>query len=246
MTAKYLVRLDDASPFMDRKKWGKIEEILDKYNVKPLVGVIPNNQDPEIMIEEKNSDFPNICKEWMKKDWQIALHGYTHIYTTQDGGINPIHKRSEYAGHTYEGQCDLISKGYKILKEWCGQDLKYFFAPSHTFDDNTLKALKEKTPIRIISDTMAFKPYKYGDFSIIPQQMGNFRNIKIPGFYTFCFHPNNMDEKAFITFENFIIKNQNKFISFDDVNLNKLHRKSLMSILAQKIYFMIRKIQGKE
>ena len=42
----YILRLDDASDYMDVEKWSRMEELLDKYQIKPLVGVIPDNQDP--------------------------------------------------------------------------------------------------------------------------------------------------------------------------------------------------------
>lgn len=41
----YLFRLDDASEFMDTENWNKIERLFDMYDIKPLVGVIPNNLD---------------------------------------------------------------------------------------------------------------------------------------------------------------------------------------------------------
>ena len=45
MSARYLIRLDDACHTMDTFKWDKIENILDKYSVKPIVSVIPDNKD---------------------------------------------------------------------------------------------------------------------------------------------------------------------------------------------------------
>ena len=45
MSVNYLVRLDDACPQMSHKNWTRIEDILDRYKVLPLVGVIPNNED---------------------------------------------------------------------------------------------------------------------------------------------------------------------------------------------------------
>lgn len=38
---KYILRLDDAAERMDIVKWNRMEVLLDKYNIKPLVGVIP-------------------------------------------------------------------------------------------------------------------------------------------------------------------------------------------------------------
>ena len=35
----YCLRLDDACPQMNTEKWARIERILDKYKVRPIVGV---------------------------------------------------------------------------------------------------------------------------------------------------------------------------------------------------------------
>ena len=45
----YCLRLDDACPQMNAEKWARIERILDKYKVKPIVGVIPENRDPDLL-----------------------------------------------------------------------------------------------------------------------------------------------------------------------------------------------------
>lgn len=46
---EYCIRLDDACPQMNAEKWARIERILDKYKVKPIVGVIPENRDPDFV-----------------------------------------------------------------------------------------------------------------------------------------------------------------------------------------------------
>ena len=38
---KYIIRLDDAAEKMNIDNWEKMENILDRYDIKPLVGVIP-------------------------------------------------------------------------------------------------------------------------------------------------------------------------------------------------------------
>ena len=157
---KYLIRLDDACPYMSKKRWGQVENILDKYGIKPMVGIIPHNEDTVTIIDSEDADFWIKALNWQEKGWTIALHGYNHCYATECGGINPIHKRSEFAGLSLEQQKDKIGKGYRILKEK-GLNPTYFFAPSHTYDENTIKALKEVTPIRLLSDTMGRYPYKY-------------------------------------------------------------------------------------
>jgi len=45
MSARYLIRLDDASATMNRHKWQLIEGVLDQHAIKPIVAVVPDNQD---------------------------------------------------------------------------------------------------------------------------------------------------------------------------------------------------------
>lgn len=241
MKSKYLIRLDDACPQMNKLRWQRMEDILDKYEIKPMVGIIPNNEDPVTCIDPIDPNFVTKALNWQKKGWAIALHGYNHVCTTAIGGINPVHNRSEFAGISLNEQKEKISKGYKVLIDM-GLTPQYFFAPSHTFDWNTLKALVEETPIRVISDTIALYPYKLDEFTVVPCQMGRFRKLPIRGYWTFCFHPNGMDDTAFDAFECFIKANQ--FISFSDIDINMVGRKSKMDSLLSFMYFAIRKIKG--
>lgn len=240
---KYLVRLDDACPYMDKNKWGRIEEILDRYGIKPMVGIIPHNEDVVTIVESEDVDFWERAVSWQVKGWTIALHGYNHCYATESGGINPIHRRSEFAGLLYEVQQNKISEGYKILKGK-GLEPTYFFPPSHTFDENTIEALKEVTPIRLLSDTMGRKPYRYDkDFIIVPCQMGRFREIPLNGYWTFCFHPNIMDDGAIKEFESFIAAHRHQFVSFDSLPIGEAKSKSLIDRLMGWAYLTLRKLK---
>ena len=237
---KYLIRLDDACPYMDRAKWQRMENILDKYGVKPLVGIIPANADTETMIDSDDGDFWQKVQCWKDKGWTLALHGYNHICTTNTFGLNPVHKRSEFAGLSYEQQQEKISAGYKVLKEH-GFDVEWFFAPSHTFDENTLKAIKESTPIRNISDMIATKPYSYKGFIFAPCQMGVLREMPISGYWCACYHPNIMKDEEFVALENFLNVHKQGFITFDE--LPKAAKKSLKDKLLSFAYYTLRRIK---
>ena len=238
---KYLIRLDDACPYMDQKKWLRMEEILNKYGVKPLVGIIPANADPKTMIEQENTLFWEKAKSWEEKGWTIALHGFSHVCKTNTGGINPVHKRSEFAGLPYDIQSKKIREGYSFLKDK-GLDVKWFFAPSHTFDKNTLKAIKENTPIRFISDMIAAKPYLYDGLTFVPCQMGKLRDMPIHGYWCACYHPNIMKDDEFVALEEFIKKHQGDFISFDE--LPEAGNKSFQDWMLSFAYYTLRRIKG--
>lgn len=237
----YLIRLDDACPTMDKQRWNRIESILDSFGVKPMVGVIPANADPKQKVDKPDPNFWAKVKNWEDKGWAIALHGYDHLYISNNGGINPLWNRSEFAGVALEEQKEKIRKGVEILKSK-GLNPKYFFAPSHTFDLNTLKALDECTDIRIISDTIATKPYKWNGFIFIPQIGGHCRDMKFNGIWTFCLHPSGMDENAFKNLEKFLLKNQDKFTSFSNIDYDEIIKdKGMIDKLLSFIFFFHRK-----
>lgn len=84
--SKYLLRLDDASDYMDVEKWQRMENLLDKYGIKPLVGIIPDNKDASLIYNYKQDlEFWNKAKNWKNKGWELALHGCYHKYTTKEG-----------------------------------------------------------------------------------------------------------------------------------------------------------------
>ena len=241
MKINYLIRLDDACPFMDAMKWQRVEDILDNYGVKPLIGIIPANADSETIINQEDLLFWEKVHQWIGKGWEIALHGYDHVCITQDGGINPVHHRSEFAGLGYEEQAKKISDGFDVLKKY-GIEPCYFFAPSHTFDENTLRAIKDYTPIRKISDLIATKPYKKGVFTIVPCQMGKLREIPIPGYWCACYHPNMMKDIEFEALETFLKVHQRDFISFGE--LPEAGRKTIIDRLLSFAYYTFRRIKG--
>lgn len=237
--AKYLIRLDDASEYMDVYKWKRVEEIFESYGIKPIVGIIPDNQDEQLTgIYEQDNLFWKKVNRWIEKGWIPALHGCEHRYVTTQGGINPVNKKSEFAGLPYEIQAEKIERGWKILKDH-GIKAEIFFAPSHTFDENTLQALKDKTEIRVISDTIAFDIYKKDDFWFIPQQSGRARKLPFK-IVTFCYHPNTMKEEDYNRLDVFIKKNHKRFIIFDRSVL-KLRRFGGVDWILRKIYFLRRK-----
>lgn len=245
MLNQYLIRLDDACPTMHKERWAKIEEILDKYNIKPMVGVIPNNKDPKQVLSECDASFWKHVKDWESKGWAIALHGYDHEYSSSDGlrGLNPMWNRSEFAGLSLEEQKYKIREGVKILRN-NGISPKYFFAPSHTFDENTIEALRQESDIRVISDTIGRKPYRKADFVFIPQVVGHCTEMPISGIWTFCLHPNGMTDADFIATEKFTRNHQNEFISFDDINYEEVGLKTTFDKLLSWLFFFQRKVRG--
>lgn len=234
----YLMRLDDASEYMDLEKWKRMEKLLDKYSVKPIYGIIPANKDPELLKYNKVNKFWELMKTWEEKGWTPALHGYNHIFETSEGGLNPVNNRSEYAGVSLEIQKQKIKDGYNLLKSHnIIPDI--FFAPAYTFDTNTLIALKEESLIRIICDTIANDIYFKDEFYYIPQQSGHCQKLPFK-ITTFCYHPNIMNDIDFERLEVFLKNYSKNFINFKIVKLKKRNY-SFLDKLFRKIYFVRRK-----
>ena len=238
MKQKLLLRLDDAADRMDVEKWQRMENLLDKYNIKPLVGVIPDCQDPMMMKYEKDGAFWDKVHRWIEKEWTIALHGYRHVYDSNDGGINPVNTFSEFAGHSCEEQAKRIRDGIRILRAH-GVEPNVFFAPGHTFDKSTLKAIKDETNIRVISDTIAWDAYKESDFAFIPVQSGRVRKLPFKT-VTYCYHPNTMTDTDFFKLEKFLMTHSKHFSTVIDAKDTK-RRYSFVDKVFSKIYFSRRK-----
>lgn len=238
----YLIRLDDASEYMNLEKWGKIEALLDNYDIKPIVGVIPRNQDITLMDRyQRDLTFWSKVYAWNSKGWVIAMHGYTHIYSSHSGGINPINFQSEFAGLPLDKQKEKIKLGMQVFQEH-KLNPRIFFAPSHTFDMNTLEALKHESSIRIISDTVANDIYKMGDFYFIPQQSGHVQNLPFK-VTTFCYHPNSMSNKDFEFLECFIKKKKDKIGNFEDLTF-KDRKFDMFDQFLKRMYFSIRAVRS--
>jgi predicted deacetylase len=199
--AKFLIRLDDACETQDEAKWTAIESLLEGLKIKPIVAVIPSNSDISLHFNKKNTNFWEKVKDWEKKGWTIAQHGYQHTYhdIKKELLILPFHNRSEFAGLDFQQQADLIEKGYaKFISH--GIKPKVWIAPSHAFDKNTLEALKNITPIRVISDGIACHPFPQEDLMFIPQQLW-WPKWRPFGVWTVCLHPNSMSFEEIASLE---------------------------------------------
>ena len=147
------MRLDDAAEKMDIEKWNRMEQLLDKYSIKPLVGVIPICKDPMMDKYEKDNVFWDKVHRWMNKGWTIALHGYEHVYCTRNGGINPVNKRSEFAGLSLDEQKRKIREGVSVFRE-NGIEPEVFYA---LLDQELEDDIENKYPVHKTSYVMSSK-----------------------------------------------------------------------------------------
>ena len=237
----YILRLDDACPFMKWNIWLKLENLFDKYQIKPIIGVIPDCKDPKLRFQEPQRDFWEWVKGLEKKGWFIAMHGYQHLYQTKNSGLISLNNYSEFAGLPYEIQAEKISKAWEIFLQ---NDIKpkIWMAPAHSFDLNTLKALRNFTEIEYITDGFALFPFTAYGFKWIPQQLWKFRKFPF-GVWTICLHPNTMGEENLNTLERILQKYGNLFtdnifeLDFQNSLLKKIINKSFNKLYLRLLRF---------
>ncbi len=186
MKRKILIRFDDICPTMDFVQWERADKLLRKYNIRPLLGVIPECKDPDLKIEPEHEDFWELIKSLERKGYTLAMHGCYHLYRTNVRGMVNNSNHSEFAGLPFEEQYRMICHGKKILAQHkIHTDI--FFAPAHSYDENTLRALA-KAGFKFISDGKSYKPYKMHGIKCIPCRSEGCPYIKKSGYYTAVFH----------------------------------------------------------
>ncbi len=209
-----LIRFDDIAPNMSWEMMDKCQELLNYYDLKPVMGVIPDNQDNEILKYPKRENFWETVKKWELNNWSIAMHGYNHLYDKETNKKDFFNYggRSEFFGHSYEDQLSKIKKGLEIFQKNNIQ-IDTFFAPNHTYDRNTFKALKNSGILKII-DGYGLMPYSFNGIKFVPQLFYKLHILPF-GIQSTQIHINYWSDKDFINFKKFIEKHHKKVISAD-------------------------------
>tara|TARA_B110000444_G_scaffold182102_1_gene170940 strand:- start:236 stop:982 length:747 start_codon:yes stop_codon:yes gene_type:complete len=224
-----LIRLDDIAENMNWALMDRCEKLFDKYDIKPLVGVVPNNKDKDLLLYEKSDKFWEKVRSWQNKGWEISMHGFSHVYDSQTNKKDYFNYggKSEFFGHNLNEQKSIIDYGLKKFKEEKIK-IRSFFAPNHTYDLNTFQALKD-SGIKNIIDGYGLIPYTKNGLNFIPQLF--YKEIMLPfGIQSTQIHLNYWDEKDYLIFENFVVKNSKKIITFDQA-IDKIQNNFLSKVI---------------
>ena len=172
--------------------WNRIEEIMRSQGVRPILSVIPDNQDRSLHFETANPHFWDRVRQWQSWGWTIGLHGHQHRYTSNQAGIIGIKHASEFAGVSLREQCCGLRNAAKILRDQ-GVEPRVWVAPGHSFDRTTVTLLSE-IGVSCISDGLFLTP-RLDDSGVlwIPQQLWRFRRLPF-GVWTVCLHHNGWNE----------------------------------------------------
>lgn len=206
-----MIRLDDITPDMDWERFNKAREIFERYHIKPLIGVVPDNRDTNLHKEDSQTEFWERIQALQSTGWKIAQHGTYHVYETEKTGILGINPFSEFAGLSYEQQLCKLQTGKRIMEE-NGIVTDIFMAPGHTYDKNTLRALN-KCGFKVVTDGLADMPYYDEGILFVPCRLRGFK--KPSGIDTICLHTNFMSYGDMEELENFCRENKDVIVSFD-------------------------------
>ena len=231
-----LIRLDDIAENMNWDLMEKSELLFEKYSIKPVLGVIPNNKDSHLLSYPRKNDFWERVRKWQEKGWEISMHGFTHVYekNSKKKDYFGYGGDSEFCGHSLDKQISKIKNG---LKKFTEEKIKIrsFFAPNHTYDENTFEALKN-LGINEILDGYGLMPYTKNKIKFIPQLF--YKVYILPfGIQTTQIHLNYWKQKEFDNFEKFIVNNLNKVITYDQAleKINDNFFYSFINFLTKKI-----------
>jgi predicted deacetylase len=192
--ARYLFRMDDIIPTMDWERFHALLRLFQRYHVKPLLGVVPDNQDPKLDRQSPHPKFWETLNLLVERNAvDIAQHGYRHILErdsqhallSDKGGR--ITRRSEFAGYSFHEQFERLQKGKEILRAR-GITTDFFFAPNHSFDHTTLRALRANG-FTAVSDGCGVRPFRERGLIFVPQQLWHPRWMPT-GVFTICLHSN--------------------------------------------------------
>ncbi|MCE9642716.1 MAG: DUF2334 domain-containing protein [Candidatus Andersenbacteria bacterium] len=201
-SAKYILRIDDVCPTMNWELFSMITDTCDELGIAPILGVIPDNQDQALVAAAPHNLFWEYIKKKASQGWIIAQHGYQHIYEQ--------HKKTEFAGLSYDAQFEKIQSGRNILLKQLGFAPTWWMAPAHSFDETTCKAL-EALGFEYITDGTALYPYKKHGLTWIPQQLWRPRAMPF-GTWTICLHTNTMSAQNIRDMIEFMKKHRSQFL----------------------------------
>jgi hypothetical protein len=200
MESRYILRFDDICPTMNWAVWEAIERILDLHAVRPILAVVPDNLDPNLMCDPPAMDFWDRVRRWQAKGYVIAVHGYQHVYVNDNKGLMRLTPHSEFAGLAYGEQEAKLRKALAIFTQH-GVQAEAWVAPSHSFDRTTLKVLAE-LGLKVVSDGLWPWPHVDDDYIFwLPQQLWDFYP-KPAGIWTVCCHHNSWTDKRVESFSN--------------------------------------------
>jgi predicted deacetylase len=213
-SAQYLLRFDDLCPTGDKEKWQRYLPMLQRYGIRPIVAVIPDNRDPDFEFGPPDQEFWKHMRTLEGAGAVIGLHGYQHLCHGWGRSVVAIHRQTEFAGVPEEWQRKWVHDGMAILRGH-GLRPRVWVAPRHGFDEVTLSVLREEQ-LEIVSDGFASRPYRLDGLTWLPQQLWG-PVAQERGLWTICIHPYTASDESVVELERFLGRFAAQFSSVDRV-----------------------------
>jgi predicted deacetylase len=228
--AQYLLRIDDLCPTVSAERWLQFRTLIEEFNLKPILAIVPENWDPDLEVSPPDPRFWEQMRALESAGAVIGLHGYRHLCVNSGRSLLGLHRNSEFAGAAAEMQRTWIRVGLHILR---GQGLnpRIWVAPRHGFDAQTLAALRTEG-IHLLSDGFARVPFVRNGITWVPQQLW-FPIEKHCGLWTICIHPNTVKDEEVTRLRAFLRAHASQFSSVDHL-LAKVSAPTLT--LAERVY----------
>lgn len=186
---KIAVRMDDITPDMNWENFRFFQDLFEEAGITPLLGIVPECRDEGLSCGAPCENFYEEMRALQQKGYCLAMHGCYHVYSTKKSGMFPLNNFSEFAGVSYTEQKKMLAAGKEKL-ERNGITTDIFMAPAHSYDNNTLKALKELGFAKM-TDGFGKRPYHYKGMDFYPISFRLNRSLKRKdGYTTMVLHAN--------------------------------------------------------
>jgi predicted deacetylase len=167
-------------------------------------------------IQPECENFWQFVKKLQHNGYTVAMHGYNHVCTRNNAEGRG--KLSEFADLPLEVQIDKIRRGKELLTQH-GIDTDVFFAPRHSYDDNTIRAL-QLCGFKYMSDGKSFKPYKRHGVICLPCRSSGMPNFRGFGIHTAVFHAHEWayehKKYGYTHLKKLVEKHRQDIITFDE------------------------------
>lgn len=230
---KTIFRLDDICPQMNAEKFNRMKDIFLKYDVHPIIGVVPLCKDASLNCDDVNETFWQEMRQLKARGWTIAMHGCYHVYENACNGLISHGCRSEFAGLSYEVQLEKVQTGKSLLEKQ-GIYTDTFMAPSHSYDENTLRALVD-CGFKYVTDGLTRYPYRYKGLVFVPCRESKIENVN--WLSTVCYHTNVAHESRFIETEEYLKKYRDEVIDFQDALNMEIKDYTLITKIEEKLFY---------
>jgi predicted deacetylase len=187
---------------------------LIESNIKPILAVVPDNQDPVLQVAPPVDDFWQRVRRWQDLGWTIALHGYQHLYVAKAGGLVSRRKKSEFASLSSPVQEEKLRRGMEIFARE-GIKSHVWIAPGNAFDETTVSLLP-RFGIDIVSAGWFWGPF-IGPHKMIwmPCQLSTLRSVP-SGVWSVCYHHNSWGRFDLSRFLKRLKRYREKIVSLEE------------------------------